>query len=195
MAEFTGCRAAPGRAGALAAGLLALGVALLGGGCATDSRLREADLARLAALLPGRYDNAAAGREPELALRLDVLRIYAPFLGGQVFYAQEGVLGDERRVLSQRLLVLAVEDGAIVQRTLALADPQRWRNGNRDPDLFKALMYTDVASGAAGCAIEWRAVDAGFAGRVLPGSGCDPSVGARLGAADFEVGGLSLRRR
>lgn len=187
------------RTGGWAAGLAALVLALLGTGCATDSKLREADLARLAALLPGRYDNVApagaAAREPELALQLDVVRIYAPFLGEHVFYAHEGVVGDARRVLSQRLLVLALEEGRIVQNTLGLADPARWRNGHRDPDLFKALMYTDVARGAAGCGLEWRAVDGAFAGSVLPGAGCDASARARIDLDRFEVGGLSLHRR
>jgi hypothetical protein len=208
MAEVTACRPVPARAPrrprapALAAALVALGFALLGGGCATDSKLREADLGRLAALLPGRYDNAeppaaagAASSKPELALQLDVVRIYAPFIGEHVFYAQEGVVGDARRVLSQRLLVLAVEEGRIVQNTLGLADPVRWRNGHRDPDLFKALMYTDVVRGAAGCGLEWRAADGGFAASVLPGAGCDASAGARLDLQRFEIGGLSLRRR
>jgi hypothetical protein len=190
-----------GRAPALAAALAAIGLALAGAGCATDSKLREADLARLAALLPGHFESAGAGqasggdgRGPELAVQLDVVRIYAPFIGEHVFYAQEGVVGDPRRVLSQRLLVLAIEDGRILQGTLALSDPGRWRNGHRDPDLFKALMYTDVARGA-GCGIEWRAADAGFAGSVQPGGGCDPSAGARLDAGRFEIGGLSLQRR
>jgi hypothetical protein len=208
MDEVTTWRPAPPRARrapALAAALAALALALAGSGCATDSKLREADLARLAALLPGHYDNAGAGqstgsatggagRDPELAVQLDVVRIYAPFIGEHVFYAQEGVVGDPRRVLSQRLLVLAVEDGRILQGSLALSDPTRWRNGYRDPNLFKALMYTDVVRGG-GCGIEWRAADAGFEGSVQPGGGCDPSAVARLDAGRLDIGGLSLQRR
>ncbi len=184
----------------LAAGLAVLCLALLGSGCATDSKLREADLARLASLLPGRYDNAEPAaaepsRGPELALQFDVVRIYAPFLGEHVFYAQEGVVGDARRVLSQRLLVLEVNEGRIVQNTLGLADPTRWRNGHRDPDLFKALMYTDVVRSSAGCSLEWRAVAGAFEGSALAGAGCDAGASARLDLTRFEIGGLNLRRR
>lgn len=181
--------------------LAVLGLALLGG-CATDSKLREAELGRLASMLPGRYDNAVtasrgagAAAAPELALQLDVVRIQAPFLGENVFYAQESVHDDPRRILSQRLLALAVEDGRVVQRTLGLADPARWRDGHRNPELFKALMYVDVARGAAGCAIEWSAAATGFDGRVLPEGGCDRSAVARLDATELVVGGLQLRRR
>jgi hypothetical protein len=180
-----------------------LGALALLGACATDARLREAELEQVAALLPGRYDNQeqveerrVAGGASEVALELNVVRIYAPFVAGHVFYAQEGVVGDPRRILSQRLLAFEIDkDERIVQRTLGLADPARWRNGHVNPNLFKALMYQDVQPGA-GCVLEWRIESDGFSARALPGA-CRGSADSRITQAEFTVGEppLKLRRR
>ena len=177
-------------------------LALLGG-CATDTRLREAELEQLATLLPGRYDNQeqveerrASGGASEVALELNTVRIYAPFVAEHVFYAQEGIVGDPRRILSQRLLAFEIDkDDRIVQRTVGLADPERWRNGHANPNLFKALMYQDVQPGA-GCALEWRSESDGFSARALPGT-CRVQADSRLTQAAFTSGEppLQLRRR
>lgn len=144
---------------------------------ALGARAREAELARLVAMLPGRYDNgtrgegaaAPASAAAEAPVQLRVVRIYAPFLSRQVFYVHESALEDERRVFSQRLWVLDIgPDKTLQQRTLSLREPQRWREGHLDPDLFKALMLQDVAPEDPGCVIRWRATAAGFAGRGDP---------------------------
>ena len=165
-------------------------LALLGG-CATDTRLRETELEQLATLLPGRYDNQeqveerrASGGASEVALELNTVRIYAPFVAEHVFYAQEGIVGDPRRILSQRLLAFEIDkDDRIVQRTLGLADPERWRNGHANPNLFKALL-------------EWRIEADGFSARALPGT-CRVQADSRLTQAAFTSGEppLQLRRR
>jgi hypothetical protein len=145
---------------------------------ALGARAREAELARLAALLPGRYDNApqveadrAAGRTPDAPLQLRIVRIYAPFLSQQVFYVHESALEDERRVFSQRLWLLDIgRDKTLQQRTLSLSEPLRWRDGHLDPDLFKALMPPDVVADSPGCVIRWRSEGGGFTGRGDPAS-------------------------
>ena len=145
-------------------------------GLGLGGRAREADLARLVAMLPGVYDNAAqveadraAGRSAAAALRLHVVRIYAPFIAEQVFYVHEAALDDERRVFSQRLWALDIgPDKTLRQRTLTLREPQRWREGHLEPDLFKALMRQDVIADAPGCDIRWRREAARFIGRADP---------------------------
>jgi hypothetical protein len=162
-----------------AAILAVAGLAALSGmpASALGARAREAELARLVAMLPGRYDNGikAEGVAPpadsaaQALVQLHVVRIYAPFLSRQVFYAHESALEDERRVFSQRLWVLDIgPDKTLQQRIMSLREPQRWREGHLDPDLFKALMLQDVAPEDPGCVIRWRATATGFAGRGDP---------------------------
>ncbi len=145
-------------------------VVAVAAGCTSDVKLREAELAQLASMLPGRYDNlaqhradVAAGRLPHEAIALSIVPAYAPFLGDHVFYLHETDADDPRRVTGQRLLVLAVvgKEGRIVQRGMTLADPPRWRDGDRNPDLFTSLMPQDLGA-AAGCTIEWRREADGF---------------------------------
>jgi hypothetical protein len=144
---------------------------------ALGARAREAELARLVAMLPGRYDNgikgegvaAPADAAAQSLVQLHVVRIYAPFLSRQVFYVHESALDDERRVFSQRLWVLDIgPDKTLQQRTMSLREPQRWREGHRDPDLFKALMLQDVVPDDPGCVIRWRGTATGFVGRGDP---------------------------
>jgi hypothetical protein len=144
---------------------------------ALGARARESELARLVAMLPGRYDNGTRGEgvappadaAAQAPVQLRVVRIYAPFLSRQVFYVHEAALEDERRVFSQRLWVLDIgPDKTLQQRSMSLREPQRWREGHLDPDLFKALMLQDVVPDDPGCVIRWRGTAAGFVGRSDP---------------------------
>jgi hypothetical protein len=162
--------------------------------CASTAKLRLAELEELAAMLPGRWDNTAqqlaedsSGAGKREAIALAIVPVYAPFLGDHVFYAQEMSAEDPRRVFGQRLFVLeVVGDDQLVQRTLALADPGRWRNGHENSDLFKSLMPQDVR-GAGGCPIEWSKTGDGFAG-ATPKGRCAPAARAELTPLEYAVG-------
>jgi hypothetical protein len=162
--------------------------------CTNDVKLREAELQQLAAILPGRYDNreqpppegAQGAAGAETALELNIVEIYAPFLSDHVFYVQENAFGDPRRVLSQRLFVFDVAgDARILQRTLGFAEPNRWRDGHRNTDLFKGLMGQDVGASAGACALEWTLDTEAFVGKA-------PSAGTCIGVSRAELTGRGL---
>jgi hypothetical protein len=177
---------------AWAAGAALLGLAVAG--CTNDVKLREAELQQLAAILPGRYDNreqpppegAQGAAGAEVALELNIVEIYAPFLSDHVFYVQENAFGDPRRVLSQRLFVFDVAGEArIRQRTLGFAEPTRWRDGHLNTDLFKGLMGQDVGAAAGACALEWTLGPDSFTGKA-------PSAGTCIGVSRAELTGRGL---
>lgn len=131
-------------------------------GCAHQTKLREKELAELAAWFPGWYDNReqtqserAAGRTIHESVTLSVVPIYAPLLSDTAFYLQENARGDLRRVLSQRIAAFSVtRDGRIIERLYALSDAPRWRDAARNPDLFKSLVGDDVQE-VSGCELTW----------------------------------------
>jgi hypothetical protein len=188
-----------GRGGARPAGrpaLLAVAalLAFAAAGCTNDVKLREAELQQLAAILPGRYDNreqpppegAQGAAGAETALELNIVPIYAPFLSNHVFYVQENAFGDPRRVLSQRLFVFDVAGEArIRQRTLGFAEPNRWRDGHLNTDLFKGLMGQDVGAAAGACALEWTLGPDAFTAKA-------PAAGTCIGASRAELTGRGL---
>jgi hypothetical protein len=184
-----------GPSGARAAWLAGAALlALAATGCTNDVKLREAELQQLAAILPGRYDNreqpppegAQGAAGAEVALELNIVEIYAPFLSNHVFYVQENAFGDPRRVLSQRLFVFDVAgDARIRQRTLGFAEPNRWRDGHLNTDLFKGLMGQDVGAAAGACALEWTLGPESFTGKA-------PSAGTCIGVSRAELTGRGL---
>lgn len=150
-----------------AAMLAAMGLA----GCASQDKLRQAELATLAAALPGTYDNAAQAREdvasgaaaPHAGLRLMITEIYAPVVGARVFHVRETSLDDPRRLVMQRIWTLSLSpDKRLTQGVMALAEPERWRTG--DPELFRSLLPQDLRP-LAGCELYWTATAAGFSGQ------------------------------
>lgn len=148
-----------------------LACGLLLAGCASQTKLRQSELAELVTLLPGTWDNVAqareeqrAGREPLEELTLAIVPIYAPWLGEHVFYLQEMAADDPRRVIDQRLLVFEVDrEERIVQSLWTFEDRLRWRDGHLDPDLFKSLLPQDVRS-MTGCELVWTKSDGRFEG-------------------------------
>lgn len=168
-----------------------MALACLVAGCTNDVKLRKAELQQLATLIPGRYDNREqAGAAPEAgadaALELNIVPIYAPFLSDHVFYVQENAFGDPRRVLSQRLFVFDVSgDAAILQRVLGFAEPNRWRDGHLNTDLFKGLMTQDVGVAAGACRLEWTLGAEAFTGKAA-------SPGTCIGASRAELTGRGL---
>jgi hypothetical protein len=185
--------AAPRAARALVLACAAL-LAVVPAGCTNDVKLRQAELQQLASILPGTYDNReqaqAGGAQTEggaeTALELSIVPIYAPFLSDYVFYVQENAFGDPRRVLSQRLFVFDVAgDARIVQRTLAFAEPNRWRDGHRNTDLFKGLMSQDVGAAAGACSLAWTLGADAFTGKAA-------SPGTCIGVSRAELTGRGL---
>ena len=122
------CRLAAVAAGALLAAL---------GGCKDEGKLREAEMTQLLALLPGEYDNRAqaaldarnGARPSHDAVTLTITRVFTPRLGHHVYYAQETVVDDPRRVLSQKMYSFQVDEKrGIIETTYAFVEPLRWRD-------------------------------------------------------------------
>src|SRR5579862_6597244 len=154
---------------ATAAGCLALA------GCASTQEKPDATLQEVVMMLPGHYDNTAqveadiarGVQPPHEALALDIVPIEAIMLGDNVFYVQESVAGDPKRVLGQKVVMFGVVKKEVVQTDFSLAEPHRWRNGQLNPDLFKGLMTQDVHS-VKGCSLRWKKVEGHFVGANEP---------------------------
>ena len=132
------------------AGVLALGA------CTSQSDLRKAELATLSATLPGEY------RNPRQALT--ILRLAAPLVGDQVFYVRETMADDSRRVVSERIWSMDVAPGARLRAiAYALDEPDHWRGGVDNPDLFRPLLMRDLRT-LPGCEMVWQKTAAGYSG-------------------------------
>jgi len=126
--------------------LLAAVLVLCLGACANKMEVAEAKLGQSVQLLTGVYDRQGPASQP---LVLVVAPIYVPTLSDYVFYLQEMVAEDPRRITGQRLMSFdPVKGGKIVQTSWALAEPARWRDGHLHPDLFKSMVKEDVRFGA-----------------------------------------------
>ena len=126
----------------------------------------DAVLQELVQMLPGHYDNTAqvqadivrGVQSPHEAVVLDIVQIEALMLGDNVFYVQESIAGDPNRVLGQKVVMFGVVKKDVVQTDFTLKEPNRWRNGQLSPDLFKGLMTDDVHS-VKGCSLRWKRGD------------------------------------
>lgn len=172
--------------------MLLLGTVGLLGGCASKETNPDADLQELVQLFPGHYDNLAqvqadlarGVQPPHDALALDIVPVDSPMIGENAFYVQETVAGDPRRVTGQKIVVFGVVKKQVVQTDFTLLDPLRWRNGQRNPDLFKSLITPDVRS-AKGCSLRWKHKEAHFEGSNDPKT-CHGRV-AGTGMAQIEA--------
>ena len=148
--------AAPAAATAIAAlGLL--------GACADQTKLRESELTQLLGWLPGRYDNTAQAdsdaqrgvQPPHDRIALIIVKVYTPRLGHHVFYVQEMAADDPRRVMSERMFSFTVDEKrGIVETVYTFTEPLRWRDGQRNIELFTSVVTEDVQS--AGCELLWK---------------------------------------
>lgn len=147
-------------------GLMAVACVSGLGGCASERRQHEneADLARISRWLPGTYDNSqqvrsdlAQGIRPAHdAVELDVVVVDSIAVGRSAFYLQESAADDPLRVFSQRVITFSIgPKGDIVQTVNTLVDPLRWRNGQREPDIFESMTPRDFKP-ATGCEITWK---------------------------------------
>jgi hypothetical protein len=134
-------------------------------GCASMNRQKEheAALLRLSHWLPGNYDNTAQAKAdvqngvhpPHEAVELAIAPVEAIEIGDNVFYMQEMAADDPRRVLSQRIVIFKATDKGIVESVNTLVDPLRWRDGQRNPEIFEGITARDFKA-ADGCDITWK---------------------------------------
>lgn len=188
------------QAAALAATLLALG------GCGTaEQRAHEGELTQLLAVLPGTYDNsmqaeidAHSGAHPAHdAVTLTITHVFTPRLGHYVYYAQETAADDPRRVLSQTMYSFQVDPKrGIVQTLYKFVEPLRWRDGQKDKDLFTSLVVEDVQ--VEGCQLLWKHKDQGFVAthdpRICPDGGGAAKVQAELSGGVLTLGDYKFRK-
>jgi hypothetical protein len=162
-------------------------------GCASKEPKPDIELLELVQMFPGHYDNTAqvqadiakGVQPPHEALALDIVPIEAVMIGENVFYVQESIAGDPKRVLGQKVVMFGVVKKKIVQTDFALAEPNRWRNGQFNPDLFKAIMTQDVRS-TKGCSLRWkRGASGNFEGANDPKT-CHNRAGGAGGVAVIE---------
>ena len=140
-------------------------------GCASTAEKPDIAMQELVLMFPGHYDNTAqveadiahGVQPPHEAVVLDIVPIEAIMIGENVFYVQESVAGDPKRVLGQKVVMFGVVKKEIVQTDYSLNEPYRWRNGQLNPDLFKALMVQDVHSNK-GCSLRWKRSEGHFVG-------------------------------
>lgn len=136
---------------------------LAASGCATELKQAQVNVAQIADLLPGHYNNrvqvegdAKAGNPKHDAKSIAIVRVSMPLLSSYAFYAQENSLDDMGQILSQRLYTFeAVKDGTVVQRIYTFSQPARWRDGQNNPSIFTGVMFKDT-SPMAGCDLLWK---------------------------------------
>jgi hypothetical protein len=130
---------------------------------ANQERLREAQLLQLTRWLPGTYDNTAQAkadeqkgvRSPHESLELVIVPVESVAIGRNAFYVQEMAADDPRRVMSQKVVMFAATDKGIVESVSSLADPLRWRDGHRDPEVFMGMTAKDLVA-TTGCELTWK---------------------------------------
>jgi len=148
-------------AAAAATAMAALGLL---GACADQTKLRESELSQLLGWLPGRYDNTAQAdsdaqrgvQPPHDRIALIIVKVYTPRLGHHVFYVQEMAADDPRRVMSERMFSFKVDEKrGILESVYTFAEPLRWRDGQRNIELFTSVVTEDVQS-VPGCELGWH---------------------------------------
>lgn len=131
--------------------------------CGTNkAKEREADLDWIARWLPGTYDNTVQAQEdlakgvrpPHDAVELAIVPVDSIAVGRNAFYLQEMAADDPRRVFSQRIVIFNATGKGIVESVATLVDPLRWRDANRDPDIFTGMTPKDYNI-TSGCELTW----------------------------------------
>src|SRR3984893_17650166 len=97
-------------------------------GCASTEEKPDVAMQELVLMFPGHYDNTAqveadiahGVQPPHEALMLDIVPIEAIMIGENVFYVQESVAGDPKRVLGQKVVMFGVVKKEIVQSDYSL---------------------------------------------------------------------------
>jgi len=166
-------------------------------GCTSETAVHQGELTQLLAVLPGAYDNSAqaeldarSGVHPgHDAVALIITHVFTPRLGHYVYYAQETAADDPRRVFSQKMLSFQVEPKrGIVETVYQFNEPLRWRDGQKNKDLFTGLVVEDVQ--VEGCQLLWKHKDSGFIATHDP-KVC-PDAGGGAGKVQAELSGGTL---
>jgi hypothetical protein len=145
----------------------------------------DQNFAGLLGLLPGTYQNftqansdKSSGVEPAHGKELlTVLELEAQVLAEHVFYVVEAAADDSHRIFSERLWVLEqAKGGKFIQSVYTFNQPERWRAGLSSPELFQALVPTDVHR-LNGCEVIWQRNTVAYTG-ANNGATCTLSAGA-----------------
>ncbi len=124
------------------------------GACTSQEDLRKAEMNELSVVLPGVYGN------PKQVLM--IMNVFAPMLSGNALYVRESDAGDVRRVYSERLWLLDVSgSGHLVATVYAFDQPDRWREGAENPELFRSLLSQDLRP-LPGCELIWEKTPHGY---------------------------------
>jgi CpeT/CpcT family (DUF1001) len=201
-----------GEGGAMRAGKKGRAVAALATalcmlcGCTTDEKVHQGELTQLLAVLPGTYDNTAQAeaeahsgvRPGHDAVALSITHVFTPRLGHYVYYAQETAADDPRRVLSQKMLSFEVDPKrGIVETIYEFVEPLRWRDGQKNKDLFTGLVVEDVQ--VEGCQLLWKHKADGFVAthdpKVCPDAGAGtPKPQAEMSGGALTIGDYKFRK-
>jgi hypothetical protein len=168
--------------------LLVLAALVLAGpqlvGCAHERRRPPLQLKTLNDKLPGTYDNSAQVAQdlahgvaaPHLALALLVAPAHAVAISDTMLYVRQSVAGDPRRVLSQRLWMLAADKKkqGIVQTMYVFKEPLRWISAADEPQLLLSLTLDDLEE-LKGCDLAWSETD-GLLRAVAAQNNCRPAA-------------------
>jgi hypothetical protein len=187
----------------LATALAAAAIAVCG--CTDQTKVQEGQLTLLLSTLPGHYDNSAqAEQEARSAVRpahdavvLTITHVYTPRLGHFVYYAQETAADNPLRLFSQRMWSFQVDEKrGIVETIYEFVEPQRWREGLQNKDLFTSIDVEDVQ--AEGCRLLWKKQDDGFVAthdpKVCPDPGSTAKPQAELSGGVLTLGDYKFRK-
>ena len=123
-------------------------------GCTSQEDLRKAELADLTVVLPGVYANPKQ--------QLLILNLFVPMLTGNVMLVRETAADDPRRVFSERVWIVEVNSkDHIVATVYALEEPEHWRGGAEDPELFRPMLQRDLRP-LPGCELVWQRTPRGY---------------------------------
>jgi len=144
-------------------GLIVAVACLAGCAAARKEREQEVDLDRIVRWLPGTYDNTLQAKDdvqkgvhpPHDAVELAIVALGSVSIGRNAFYMQEMAADDPRRVMSQRVVIFNATNKGIVESVATLVDPLRWRDGQRDPDVFMGMTPKDLTP-VSGCELIWK---------------------------------------
>jgi hypothetical protein len=173
-------------------------VSLLGA-CTDQTKVHEGELTSLLAILPGHYDNTAqaeadarSGVHPgHDAVALTITHVYTPRLGHYVYYAQETAADNPLRVLSEKMYGFQVDEKrGVVETIYEFNEPLRWRDGQRNKELFTSVTIEDVQP--EGCQLLWKPKDAGFVAHHDPKVCADPGGSTAPPVAELSAGVLNV---
>jgi|KBSSwiStaDraftv2_1062776.scaffolds.fasta_scaffold30976_2 hypothetical protein len=122
--------------------------------CASQADKEKAELNELSLVLPGVYAN------PEQVLLIQ--NVFVPMMSGNMLYVRESAANDPQRVYSVRMWNLDTSSsGHIVAMVYALDQPDRWRDGAENPELFRSMLQQDLRP-LSGCELIWERTEHGY---------------------------------